>query len=268
MHRHPHLLLNVPPEQRFLTSLQKRENNDMTRLFGLLAACVVLLCASLALAGPPIEGDYDSSDIGGPIDVGRYTEGWDAGGVATGAGTTFNAASWDGAVLGATWAYTCGTLAGDGIILTDNVDANGNGSRTWMKTFTGGTLWLSGAGPWGNGDAEYTGPILSYVEFETLQYSNFVRVAAVTNVQARAAFDAYPGSCIAFSVANGTEVGATDLGMMKPADYPDFLMDGSCMAGAPEGAWWNMSSITLSINYCAVPVNDESWGTIKAKFNH
>lgn len=239
----------------------------MTRLLGLLAACAIMLCASLALAGPPIDGDYDSSDIGGPIPTGRYTEGWDAGGSATSVGTTFNAASWDGAALGTMWSYSCGTLLQPPVLLTDNVDANGNGNQTWMKTFTGGTLWLSGSGPWGNGDPDYSGPILSYVEFETLQFSSFERVAAVTNVQATASFDAYPGTCIAFQVANGTEVGATDLGMVKPADYPDFLYD-DCSTGAPEGAWWDMTSITLSINYCAVPVEEESWGSIKAKFSH
>jgi hypothetical protein len=53
---------------------------------------------------------------------------------------------------------------------------------------------------------------------------------------------------------------------MKPADYPDFLWDGSCAPGAPEGAWWDMSSITLSINWCAVPTREQSWGAIKAKF--
>ena len=231
----------------------------------LLAALLITLSGSLALAGAPLNGDYDSSDLGGPIDVGRYTEGWNAGGSATMAGTTFNAASWDGANLGAMWRYSCGTLAGDAVLLTDNVDVNGNGNKTWMKTFVGGTIWLSGAGPWGNGDAEYSGPILSYVEFETVQYSEFQRVAAVTSVQATASFDGYEGGCVAFQVANGTEVGATDLGMTPPADYPAFLFD-NCVDGAPEGAWWNMTSITLSINWCAVPARDQSWGAMKSKF--
>jgi hypothetical protein len=90
-------------------------------------------------------------------------------------------------------------------------------------------------------------------------------VGAVTSVQATASFDGYDGMCVAFQVANGTEVGATDLGMMPPADYPEFLFD-TCTPGAPEGAWWDMTSITLSINWCAVSSQEQSWGAMKAKF--
>jgi hypothetical protein len=183
----------------------------MKKLFALLAASAwMLLLASSALAGAPLNGDYQSTDLGGPIDVGRYTEGWDVGSGAMLAGTTFNAGSWDGANFGAMWRYTCGTLLNDATLLVDNVDVNGNGNRTYMKTFVGGTIWLSGTGPWGNGDAEYSGPIGSYVEFETVQYSAWERTGVVTNVQATASFDGYDGMCVAFSVANGTEVGSTD----------------------------------------------------------
>jgi hypothetical protein len=230
-----------------------------------LTATILLSSFAIAYAGAPLNGDYDSSDLGGPIPVGRYTEGWPMGGSATMAGTTFNAASWDGVSLGTMWRYTCGSLTGDAVLLTNNVDVNGNGNKTWMKTFTGGTIWLSGSGPWGNGDPEYSGPINSYVEFETVQYSNFQRVAAVTSVQATASFDGYDGMCVAFQVANGTEVGATDLGMMPPMDYPPFLLD-DCSEGAPEGAWWDMTSITLSINWCAVDAREQSWGAMKSKF--
>ena len=105
-----------------------------------------------------------------------------------------------------------------------------------MKTFVGGTIWLSGAGPWGNGDAEYSGPINSYTEIETVQLSAWERVGVVTNVQATASFDGYPGMCIAFAVANGVEVGSTDFGELKPGDYPDFLWAGSCAPGCSVGS--------------------------------
>lgn len=36
-----------------------------------------------AIADAPLNGDYKSPDLGGPIDVGRYTEGWEVGGSAT-----------------------------------------------------------------------------------------------------------------------------------------------------------------------------------------
>ena len=54
-------------------------------------ACVVAvlaLAASVALAAPPLSGNYQSTDIGGSIPTGRYTEGWDAGGGAFSVGRT------------------------------------------------------------------------------------------------------------------------------------------------------------------------------------
>jgi hypothetical protein len=33
----------------------------------------VLLVAIAAFAGPPLDGTYKSTDLGGPVDIGRYT---------------------------------------------------------------------------------------------------------------------------------------------------------------------------------------------------
>lgn len=197
--------------------------------------------------------------------LGRYSEGWQAGGGALLPGVTLNAQSWDGAALGTSWYYRCATTTAPAVMLTNTVDANGNGNRTYMKQFVGGQIWLSGTGPWANGDADYPGDIDSYTEFETVQYANFVPVAAVTNVQATAHFAAYPNDCMAFQVSNGVEVGSTALGGTKPADYPDFLTAGTCAPTAPEGAWWNFLTMTLSITSgCTTPARPSSWGALKA----
>lgn len=224
-------------------------------------------CTALpALAGPPLVGDYTTTDLGGPVSVGRYSEAWTAGGGALLAGTTLNAESWDGASLGTEWRYWCATEPAPGVLLVNTVNASGNGNKTYMKTFTGGYIWLSGTGPWANGDPSYPGVIDTYTEFETIQYSNWVPVGAVTNVQATAHFDAYPTSCMAFSVSNGVRVGSTEFGMTKPADYPDLLAAGTCAPGLTEGAWWDMMTMTLSIsgNGCATPTKSASWGAVKA----
>ncbi len=144
-----------------------------------LFALLTLLLAGTSVAGPPLDGNYESTDLGGPVHVGRYTEAWDPGGGALLAGTTLNAESWDGANLGTQWRYWCGSLINDGVLLTDNVDANGNGNRTYIKTFVGGFIWLSGAGPWANGDPDYPGTIDIYVEFETITYDAWIPVAAI-----------------------------------------------------------------------------------------
>jgi hypothetical protein len=230
---------------------------------GTIFLATIMLLTGTAFAGAPLNGEYQSTDLGGPVYVGRYTEGWDAGGAATHYGTTLNAESWDGASLGTQWHYWCSTLLSDGVLLTNTVNAQGNGNRTYMKTFSGGYIWLSGTGPWANGDPDYYGVIDSYTEFETVTYSNWVPIAAVTNVQAIASFDGYPAQCMTFYIGNGSQVASTDLGDPVPADYPG-LLDTSCNPTRTDGAFWDFFTVTLSIVDCAVAAEESSWGNIKS----
>lgn len=225
----------------------------------------ILLLAEASFAGAPLSGAYQSTDLGGPVYVGRYTEGWSGGGGALKVGTTFNAASWDGLTLASQWHYWCATEPWNGYLLVNNVNSSGNGNRTYMCTFNGGYIWLSGSGPWANGDPDYPGTITSYTEFETITYSNWVPIAAVTNVQAIAAFDAYPGSCMTFYIGNGSRVSTTDLGQPAPANYPPFL-DPSCNPTNTLGACWDFFSVTLSITDCAVGTETTTWGGIKSLY--
>lgn len=225
--------------------------------------CIMLL-AGASYAGPPLDGVYDSVDLGGLVWTGRYTEGWDAGGNATSAGTTINAESWDGSTLGTQWRYWCGTETADATIMTDFVNpTTGNGNRTYMKTFVGGYIWLNGSGPWANGDPDYFGVIDQYAEFETVQYVNWVPVAAVTNVQAIAHFDEYPNQCMTFYIGNGTRMASTEVGESILPDYPE-LLDTDCNATRTEGACWDFTSVTLTITGCETDARDTSWGSIKS----
>ncbi|MFO7652307.1 MAG: hypothetical protein R6X25_00635 [Candidatus Krumholzibacteriia bacterium] len=233
--------------------------------FTIAVSLLALMMATGALAGPPLNGSYDSTDMGGPAFIGRYTEGWDASGSALDAGTTLNAASWDGMVLGSQWRYWCGTETSS-VLLTSTVNSAGNGNATYMKTFVGGYIWLSGDGPWGNGDPEYTGTINSYNEFETITYSEWVPIAAVTNVQANAFFDGYPELCMAFYIGNGTRIATTEIGEVIPADYPD-LLDPDCAATRTLGAAWDFTSVTLTIDGCVVSAVDATWSSVKSLYN-
>lgn len=232
-------------------------------LSGTILACIVMMAAA-ALAGPPLNGIYSSTDIGGDVNTGRYTEGWDVGGGATSIGTVLNAQSWDGATLGLQWRYTCSTIESAPALIQDTVNASGTGSKTWQIDFTGGTIWLSGDGPWGNGDAEYTGTITSYTEFETVQYVAFEAVHAVTNVTAIAHLDGYSEACMTFSVGNGVEVGNTNDGSTKPSTYPDFLQAGTCAPVMTLGAWWDFMTMSLYIDNCTVGTEPATWGAVKA----
>ena len=235
----------------------------MKRFAIVIPAILVMLLEGTSVAGPPLNGDYQSIDLGGPVYVGRYTEGWDSGGGAMEGGTTLNAESWDESVLGTQWRYWCSTEASDAVLLVNNVNpTTGNGNRTYMKSFAGGYIWLSGAGPWANGDPDYYGTIETYTEFETITYSNWVPIAAVTNVQAIASFDDYPELCMAFYIGNGTRVATTDLGDPVPPDYPD-LLDPNCDATRTEGAFWDFFSVTLSITDCATGTEATTWGAVK-----
>lgn len=227
---------------------------------------VILLAAQAAFAGPPLPGTYRSTDLGGPVLVGRYSEGWGAGGNALSAGATLNCGSWDGSALGSQWRYSCGTQTANSVLLSNTVNAQGNGNRTYMSTYVGGSFYLSGSGPWGNGDAGYPGVMDSYVEYETLQYVNWVPVSGITNVQMSAHFDNYPEQCMSYNMGNGVRVSDTGLGQPAPANYPSFL-DASCNATPVDGACWNFITITLSIVDCSVPVEETTWGAVKSIYS-
>lgn len=235
----------------------------MSRL--LLTILFLLAVPAMLLAGPPLNGIYDSTDLGGVVNVGRYSESYAPGGTALTPGVVLNAADWDGMTLGTMWTYQCGQTLTAPILLVNNVNASGTGNRTYMKTFVGGSIWLSGTGPWGNGDAEYTGPISSYNEFETIQYVNWVRTSAVTNVSAIAFFDGYSNDCMQFTVGNGLEIGATDLGFPLNPNYPGML-DDNCNVTRTEGAWWDFFNLQLYITGCEVGNTDSNWGAVKALY--
>jgi len=152
----------------------------------------------------------------------------------------------------------------DGVLLINNVNpTTGNGNRTYQKTFVGGYIWLSGTGPWANGDPDYYGVIDSYTEFETISYTNWVPIAAVTNVQAIAHFDDYPEQCMTFYIGNGSRTASTEVGDPVPPDYPD-LLDTDCNSTRTEGAFWDFYSVTLSIYGCQISTEPSTWGQIKS----
>jgi hypothetical protein len=226
------------------------------------------LMAGASYAGPPLNGTYQSTDLGGPLDLGRYSESFAAPGGGLDPGVVYNAQSFDGAALGLQWSYSCGLMVAPPMLLIDNVNpSTGNGNRTYMKTFVGGTIWLSGSGPWANGDPEYTGIVDSYTVFETVMYNSWQRVAAVFNVDATAHIDGYASQCMTLGIGNGTQIGSTDWGQTKPSDYPDLLEQGPCAPGAAYGGWWDMATITMTISGCSVPVEETTWGAIKALYN-
>jgi hypothetical protein len=240
----------------------------MNRSSIVLSLLVVFLLTGSSVAGPPINGIYSSTDMGGPLFLGRYSESFTVPDGSIVPGATVDAQSWNDPDLGTQWRYYCGTMVAPPVLLVDTVNpGTGNGNRTYMKTFVGGYIWLSGTGPWANGDPDYPGIIDSYTIFETITYSNWVRVASVFNVDATAHFDNYVSTCMTFGIGNGSETFSTDWGDSQPANYPLLLEQGTCDPVMTMGSWWDMHTITFQITGCAVPVEESTWGAVKAMYS-
>ena len=228
------------------------------------AAFACLLAVS-AHAGAPLVGTYTSE--AGQVSHGRHTESFANDGDFLTVGNAVNAASWDGAALGVQWSYSCPDIAST-LLLVDLVDPiSGNGQKMYKKTFTGGTFTMNGTGEsWDGGDGTYTGVISFYSETTTIIYSNFVRVNAVLDITWSGYFDGPGYPCVQWG-ANGATLGDTSDGGTLPADFPPFVNPTDCSLGRTHGIWWQNSDVTMTIYGCTIPVEESTWGNIKALYN-
>lgn len=221
----------------------------------LLVTATVAALAVPALAGAPVNGQYKSE--AGQVLHGRYSESYVAGTPLT-VGNTMNTQSWDGATLGTQYRFTCPSTASTVLVL--DLVFGGNGQQIWQKTYTGGTFWLNGTGEaWDGGDATYTGTIDTYIETVTIIFSGGVRVAATSNIAGSGSFNLYGNSCIQWT-RNGADV----MGASPPA-YPDYLSP-NCAPGVGMGRSGNSTDFTINVVNCVVPVDESTWGGIKALY--
>jgi hypothetical protein len=226
---------------------------------------LALLVVVPAYAGPPINGTYTSTDIGGTMLPGRYSESWAGPNGRQQIGNITNKQSWNGTTLGTQWWMYCASLSAAPVLLFDGVDGSGNGFRIYESDFTGGLCVLDGSGPWGGGDASYIAPYTSYSETNTLTYQNFQVVGATaTVVHMTAQFIPYGDDCMSLVINNNEELGTTD-GGPETANYPAFL-DGGCSATRTHGSWGDSDSFTLTISGCTIPTRTSTWGQIKALY--
>lgn len=235
-----------------------------------LVVLLSLVVAVPALAGPPVNGNYTSTDIGGSMLPGRYSESWLGGGKLS-VGNTLNEQSWDGATLGAQWHWYCPYVASPPVLLLNTVNGAGNGMKIWRVTYAGGVMWLNGTGePWDGGDANYTATVNTWTAIVTETYANFVEVGTVRNHNSTATFNDYPNECLNLAISNLEKTGATDTMGPLPANFP-FFMDGSnCGPAAnPNGEWGDVDSITFTIIGCpTIRTEAKSWGAVKAMYRN
>lgn len=226
----------------------------------------VLTAPLLVLAGPPIDGTYLSTDLGGPVLLGRYSESWSAPGGWLQQGNTVNKHSWDGAALGTQWELYCPRIGGPPVLISDTVDGNGNGFREWMVVYVSGDLFLDGNGPWGDGSEPYYHANLhAYREIQTFQYTNHQIVQSIANVSIQAGFRDFDESCVTISILNQEELGNTDTASL-PLNYPAFLEPITCDPTRTLGSWGEVDEITLIITGCTIPIEESTWGVIKSHY--
>jgi len=220
---------------------------------------MILILAGGAGAGPPVEGVYQSD--GGHVLEGRYTESW-IGGASGQEGNLIHAASWDGTDLGTEWEVSCAAAVAPRQLIAEAIDERGNGHRTYETLYEGGTFAISGDGPWGTGDALYSGSIDYYRHRTTEIYMYFNPVASVTNVELSGQFDSY-GTCTQIMLANAWKVGQGS----EPSHYPAFQArdhTGRCARDPTvEGEWGGIDHITIVITSAVTATDSKTWGGIK-----
>jgi len=232
------------------------------------AVLVVLLSivvAVPALAGAPANGTYTSTDIGGTMLPGRYSESWYPNKLTV--DNTLNEQSWNGA-LGTQWHWYCPWIDSAPTLLFSSVNGAGNGIKIWRATYTGGYCWLDGAGPWANGDPSYLANIDNWTAIVTETYSAFQEVGTTRNHDATATFVGYNQECMSLSITNVEKLSDTTHGPL-PANYPSFWNWLGCYDEGPggPGEWGDVDSITFTIDGCqTVKTEARTWGSVKAMY--
>jgi hypothetical protein len=204
-------------------------------------AVVVALSLGSSVQAGPITGDYSSTDLGGTVMTGRWSEGY-ASGVPNTFGNGAHAESWNGVSGGSQWELTGLTLVSSTPISGSLI--GGTGIVTYLRIFdtTNGQLILNNTGSWWNvGDAgtQYTVDLTSYAQILTVTYQSF-QVKNASSIETFAGdFVGYPGYQLLYGHTLGAYIGS---GPSVPGDYPGFEPGTS-----PAGAWGVAEGIRFTI---------------------
>jgi hypothetical protein len=223
----------------------------------LIGSMMVLVALPVLVSAGPVNGIYNSTDMGGQLLTGRAST-WRPG-VNSGLPHVLHLQSWNGN-LGTQWDISCPTETTNFTVQDNRV--GGVGTIVYTSTFQGGTFtFYAGGWPWGDG----TGTLGTTTMVTTVQYILIggvsTPVASVVNGNSAGLF--VGGCTLVFAIANGSGVGETPYAS-KPATYPTFL-DGTCAlapVGQQYGTWGNVITITMMIN-CPVGTEESTWGVIK-----
>jgi hypothetical protein len=236
----------------------------MRNVFTVFVLSVMLVMGvSAAYAQPPIDGTYETQ-LGHFLE-GRYSVSWPGANGYEDNGNSINVESWDGSALGTEWRIYCPIIANVQTLYNIPVGP-GSYIASYLITYVGGNVWLDGAGPWGGGDASYSGVIGTYVEARQIQVTSNVLTALDSNHNLDANIVGYQSDCVAFAIGNSAWIGDTPQNGAKPADYPAFLDPSDCTGSGTAGHWGTATDLTLIVQGCEVGTETTSWGAVKAKY--
>lgn len=226
-----------------------------------MAVALVLSVPAAAFGGPPLSGLYDT-EWGGLLH-GRLSESWVGGGQGQ-VGNTLHVESWDRSALGTEWRITCPAIAEPPQEIGRSLDAEGNGYLWYRTVYEGGQYWFSGLGPWGNGEAEYSGDLEECLLVMTLRVENFAPVDYRSFTHMLGYFDNDEVQCFELTILNPDEPRTGPL----PADYPPFLsrQDGCAPQPGGIGEWAELRFVQLQIHGSSTRTDGVSWGTIKGLY--
>lgn len=229
-----------------------------------LVALVIAAVAASAFAQAPSPGVYMSTDLGGSVSTGRYSESWSQPFGYGRYGNALQIQSWSAGTLGGQWSIRCPYVCDSHVVL-DSTDTEGNHVRIARQTYSGGTLTLDGAGPWGGGDASYTFLLEGYIETMTIVGND--PEALVISYEATAwgsLFDEdYTAQIVMHSLARN-EIGNTDNETNPPADFP-VILDPDCEPSPELGTWGNATGIHFEI-WSSVATKPSTWGNVKSLY--
>jgi hypothetical protein len=218
----------------------------------------------------PVNGTYQSADLGGGVFTGRISESWVTAPSGYGqVGNTILLTSINGPAMGTQWEYWCASITAQPMLVADVRDSVGTGEVVWSTEFEGGEFWLAGDGPWGTiGWMDFTGTIDAMTATTTFWYLDGMidSVQSVYTLSGRFDPTHWDGSCVECTINCVAFVGSTD---EEPStdDYPPFMASNCEPSTTGFGAWGTTSDIEVRVFTCSpTPVRDATWGGIKALY--
>lgn len=209
----------------------------MARLSWLLLTIVSCVCV---VSASPITGMFNSPDAGSDFYSGRWSESF-AGGYRGAIGNVIHAASWSGTALAGQWELSGLVLSATPTLIQDTVNlTTGNGMRTYLTTYSGGTLSLMDTGPWwntGDGGTTYVVDVDTYENTTVQVIQNWNVTTFRTTAYMSGTFHDYSPYLLTFAIGSALPLGS---GTSIPSDYPAFV-------GDDNGDWGAVQKITMEI---------------------